>query len=389
MTEPTDNAAIYNFSLGYIDETSNCEPHTIWIKDIVFEESEINDPEKTENGYLIKSTHDQFEDDYGKKWVVKLDPKEYGIENPVGKDIEVSVKLKGDGAFEGRLGAVRNGAKGWIDAGTLQVEAGVEAEWKLSVDDYNSGIQIQIDSMSGEYVELYDITMKAKEEDDQRWLIHANAESKGTQSLNPEEFGVTSPIGKNIKVTVKLLSKDDFCGTVAGNDESGWNQTNELRGVLREDGMWEGTWENTFTGYGSDMQIAIWWMGASDVEILEVKMEDLTPKVVVLNNESPKENGNIAVELPSDESAVGKHVVAHIKLESAGQFNGMLGGCNAGAEDHDKWEWSQTDTLWGNAGTTVWDMDFPDYKGALKIFIYWAEKGEVIVRSITFEEITE
>lgn len=394
MSAATDNAAIYNFSLGYVDESSECGTHTIWIKNMTFEEVVYNGPEKTETGYLIKSTHDKTTDASGSKWVITLDPADYGIQNSDGKDITVSAKLKSDSYFGGIIGACYGDSWAWVDTGYVEGNADAEAEWKLDVDNFKGALQLQISEMAGAYVEVYDITMTVRENsNNDKWLIYANAESKGEQALNPEDFGISSPVGKNIKVTVKLLSSDDYCGSISGNDASEWNQTGEQRGAMNSDGLWEGTWTNTFNGYVDSMKIDIWWMGASTIEIVEVTMEEVPSQpapsaIAVINNNSPLENGNIAVELPVDSSYEGKHVIAHITLESEGQFNGMVGGCNG-----DNWAWSQTEKLFGNAGTNVWDYEFTSLKGALKIFIYWREYHEdgddLYVTGITFEEVAD
>ncbi len=414
MNNATDNAAIFNFSLGKVDDTASLATHSIWIKNISFEEVVYNGPEKTEDGYLIKSTHDKTEDEYGAKWIVNLDPADYGIENAAGKNLTISMDITAEGSFDGLLGACRTSSWAWVDnSPNNETDA---AHWTLDVDDFMGALQVQINSMAADSLEITNITIVEREEvpgegeetpgegeetPDAEVVAVINASTPKNEGGNPEiEIPVDQAlIGKKVRVDIELESDAYFNGMIGGCNTSAWDwtQTDTLEAA---DG--KATWSYEFYEMQGALKLQIFWMSAEEIkvksvtftEVTDIPVEPSEPEtpevpeetvVAVFDASTPKNEGNNPeIEFPVDQTLIGKKVRVDIVLESDGEFNGMVGGCNTSA-----WAWTQTDTLESANGKAVWSYEFYEMQGALKAQIFWMDADEVRVKSVTFTEVVE
>ncbi len=204
-----------------------------------------------------------------------------------------------------------------------------------------------------------------------------------------EEF-VPDYIGKDIKVSVKIVATGYFGGVIGGMSDGSWKTSDQFSAGSA--GTY--TWSYVIKKASGGAKVDIYWSQKQKIEYYDLKFEvvegsedpenpeeepwliDLTSKIAQLSDGADISGHN------------GKKVKITVVLNGDAAFNGAIGGGSEGAADN----WYQGATCEGAANTdSTWETVIENFLGYGQVQIYWCADGctKIEIKSVTIEEVSD
>lgn len=168
MTGETIYDGVMTISMGKIDDTTPVSS-TITLSSCSLKKIEEAAAEKPEESgeklpegvfARVNSTDKKVSDEYGEKWVVKIEAPAYDVSKFEHKTVKITGDLESDGTFSALLGAcyyAPDNEWAWVDSGTKE---GSKVSFSVVAKDFHGGAQFQIMSMTGTYVDVKNVKVE-------------------------------------------------------------------------------------------------------------------------------------------------------------------------------------------------------------------------------------
>ena len=168
MTGETIYDGVMTISMGKIDDTTPVSS-TITLSSCSLKKIEEAAAEKPEESgeklpegvfARVNATDKKVSDEYGEKWVVKIEAPAYDVSKFEHKTVKITGDLESDGTFSALLGAcyyAPGNEWSWVDSGAKE---GSKVSFSVVAKDFHGGAQFQIMSMTGTYVDVKNLKVE-------------------------------------------------------------------------------------------------------------------------------------------------------------------------------------------------------------------------------------
>ncbi len=463
MTAASDSKAIFNFALGKVNGQSVDGTHLVSIKNIkivevdapVVVEKEYNIGDEiladggaitAENWYcgVVEAAAGSVEIVNGKfvaditnvgteNWHVQI--KQDGLKIEKGATYEVKLTVEASTSRNIAVDMLSPDRDyDWIGGSTITVGMGRAASEEYSFTftsdketDNNAALTISLGAMEGaapgRFV-ISNISVKKVEtpaasgsveevietEEEESYnnitvpLEYIEGTYKGGIEINPAEY-VENYEGKDLKVTITLVSNDYFGGAISGTTGSGWKNGDQKRA----DSAGTYKWTQVIEDVTGALKVDIWWSGADSIQYRDIIVEAISGDSDNEGSEGSKDEGS--VDEGSDESGIktcplslvdgtykggidinpaefvenyeGKKLKVTVTLISDSYFGGAISGTTGSG-------WKNGDQVGEDyAGTYTWTQVLEDVTGGLKVDIWWSGVDSIQYKDIKVEEVIE